>query len=85
MDLQNQARKLVRIVADKTVFLEHVSAYQLIEVNSLRRFNRGRMKLAGEPASRDRFEFDLSRAVGDVLLSEFSADWGSINDDVIEV
>ena len=85
MDLQNQARQLIRIVAHKTIFVENVAAYELKGMISLPRFQECRMKLVFELTSRERIKSDLSRAVSEVLLSEFGADRSRVHDDVIEI
>src|SRR5712691_7328627 len=85
MDRQNQARQLIRIVAHKTILMENVAAYELKGMISLRRFHECRTKLVVELTSRQRIKSDLSRAVSQVLLSEFGADRGRVHDDVIEI
>src|SRR6266849_2026149 len=84
MDLQNQARQLIRIVAHKTIFVENVAAYDLKGMISLPRFQECRMKFVFELTSRERIKSDLSRSVSQVLLSEFGADRSRVHDDVIE-
>src|SRR5439155_842020 len=85
MDRQDQARQLIRIVAHKTIFVENVAAYELKGMISLPRFHECRTKLVFELTSRQRIKSDLSRAVSQVLLSEFGADRSRVHDDVIEI